>query len=92
MTQPLLRERIRAIDYSWEPAVLFAREIVEFAARQGRSDLVRDIRRAFFTSRSLRPALRASWWLEGRSRVYRALVAPPKRLVKRLGRYASRPT
>jgi hypothetical protein len=90
--QPLLRERIRAIDYSWEPAVLFAREIVALAARQGRFDIVRDIRRAFFTSRSLRPALRASWWLEGRSRLYRALIALPKRLVKRLGWYASRPT
>ena len=90
--QPLFRERIRAVDYSWEPAVLFAREIVEFARRQGRPDVVRDIRWALFRSRWLRPvlrrALRASWWLEGRSRVYRALVGPPKRLVKRLGWYA----
>jgi hypothetical protein len=93
--QPLLRERIRAIDYSWEPAVLFAREIVEFAARQGRRDIVRDIRWALFRNRWLRPplrhAVRASWWLEGRSRVYRALVAQPKRLAKRLGWYTSYP-
>ena len=89
--QPLLRERIRSIDYSWEPAVLFAREIIEFAARQGRSDIAHDIRRALFASRSLRPALRVSWWLERRSRVYRTLVAHPKRLVKRLGWYPRRP-
>ena len=93
--RPLLRERIRTTDYSWEPSVRFVQEVMEFAARQGRVDLVRDIRWALFRSRWLRPALRRavrmSWWLEGRSRVYRALIAQPKRVAKRRGWYTSQP-
>jgi len=87
--QPLVRQRIRDLDFAWEPGVLLIQDVIELARREGRPDIARDIRRAIWRSRRLRPALRriflASGRLEERSRLYRALLVPPKLLARRLG-------
>lgn len=87
--KPLERRNIWNSDYRWPGSRIFADEIIEHANRVGRSDVVRDMRRAIFNSVSLHPRVgrivRASFSVEKRSKAYAALVAPPKRLLKRLG-------
>ena len=87
--KPLERIVIRNADLHEAGLVLFAGEIIERAAQAGRKDIVRDLRRAVFKSRWVRPKIRevvgASHRLEKRSKVYARIVAPPKILLKRLG-------
>jgi hypothetical protein len=87
--RPLDRRSIRDIDFRYAPARMLADEIVAYAKREGRRDIVRDIERAVFNSTVSRPRVRslvrASMRLQRRSPLYRTLVTPPKRLARRLG-------
>jgi hypothetical protein len=90
--RPLERRRTRRADLRTAASRLFAEEVIEFAARQGRRDLVRDLRRAVIRCVLFRVPVTAvflaSRRLEYRSRAWARLVAAPKRLLKRrsLGR------
>jgi hypothetical protein len=87
--RPLERERIRATDFSTAASRLFTDEIIEYAERLGRRDLIRDIRAALFSSRYLRPPIGvivgANHRLELRSATYSRLVAVAKRRLKATG-------
>ena len=87
--KPLERRNIRNSDYRWPGSRIFADEIIEYAGRVGRNDVVRDMRRAIFNSVSFHPRMGrivgASFAVEKRSKLYAAVVGPPKRLLKRLG-------
>ncbi|MGD1148087.1 MAG: hypothetical protein ABR961_09070 [Thermoanaerobaculaceae bacterium] len=85
----LERKIIRNADFPDAGRMLFADEIIEHAARAGRKDIVRDVRRAVFKSRWIHPKVReivgASSRLEKHSGAYAGIVAAPKRFLKRLG-------
>ncbi len=87
--RPLTARAMRNIPFIDEARAAFGREIAEFAARAGRRDVARRLHISLLKSRLLHPAVRplagASSRLEDRSRAYRAAVAPPKWLLKRLG-------
>ncbi len=87
--RPLRRRDVRNADCAAAGRDLFAREVLEWAAKAGRRDVVWDMRVALFKSlwvkEKIRAVARASSRLETRSRRYAAAVAAPKRLVKRSG-------
>ncbi len=80
---------IRKAELADPGRTLFAAEIIEEAARAGRKDIVRDMRRAVLRSAVVRPRIRAivaaSARLERRSKAFAAVVAGPKALLKRFG-------
>jgi hypothetical protein len=83
------RKTIRTAELVDPGRTLFAGEIIENAARAGRRDIVRDMRRAVFKSAFVRPRIRAivgiSARLERRSKAFAGIIAGPKRILKRLG-------
>jgi len=86
---PLRRSNIRRSDYSHAGSRPFAREVIEYATREGRRDVVHDLRWAVAHSVLYRGWTRslmlASYELEQRSRSYAAVVGPTKRLIQRIG-------
>ena len=87
--RPLDQKIIRDADFSSPAAGLFTQQIIDFAVQAGRRDIARDLRHAFRKSRCFRRPIgriaRASFRLEGRSRLWAAIVSAPKRLLKRVG-------
>ena len=87
--QPLTGNNIRRTDYGYPGTRVFAEEIVEYARRERRSDIVRNVRFAIFNSAVYRARIRAlmlaSYRLEQRSPRWAAIVRRPKRLVQRTG-------
>ncbi len=87
--KPLVRRDIRRQEYAHPGARVFAEEIIEYAARVGRRDVVRDLRFAIVNSvlyrHRLRELMLASYRLEQRSPRWAALARPTKRLVQRTG-------
>ncbi len=88
-SKPLRRTNIRRLEYGYPGVRVFADEIIDYARRQGRSDVVRDLRWAIAHSVLYRARVRslmlASYQLEQRSGPYAAIVRPTKRLVQRMG-------
>ncbi len=87
-SRPLERKDVWNADYRWPGSRIFAEEIIEYATGLGRRDVVHDVRRAIVNSVWLRPpvhaVLHASHAIEQRSRLYAAVVAAPKSLLKRI--------
>jgi hypothetical protein len=87
--QPLELAAIRRCDYSHPSSLVFAEEILDFAARSGRRDIARALRWAIVHSALyrgwIRAIMQASYRLEQRSPGWAALVRGPKRLVQRTG-------
>ena len=87
--RPLERRTVRKADFGDPGRTLFAPEIIESAARAGRTDIVWDMRRVVFRSAVVRPKIRAIVGtcarLERRSKAIAVLLAGPKRLLKRFG-------
>jgi hypothetical protein len=86
---PLSHSDIRRSDYGYPGTRVFAEEIIDFAKKGGRPNIVRDLRWAIVNSilyrRRLRSVMFASLRLEERSRPYAAVMAPAKRLIRRAG-------
>jgi hypothetical protein len=87
--QPLKRSRIRRADYGYPGTRVFGEEIVAYARREGRGDIVRNLRYAILNSVVYRARVRAimlaSYQLEQRSPRWAAVVRRPKRLIQRTG-------
>ncbi|MGD1148928.1 MAG: hypothetical protein ABR961_13365 [Thermoanaerobaculaceae bacterium] len=88
-SKPLKRRNIRRLAYGYPGSRVFAEEIVEYAKREGRNDIVRDLRWAIAHSVLYRERARAlmlaSYQLEQRSAPYAAIAHPTKRLIQRTG-------
>ena len=87
--KPRDRRRMRRLDYTGPGMLVFPDEIIEYATRQGRRDVVRDLRRSLWRSAHLLPPVRrlalASQELERRSRLWTAMMRVPKWLLRRAG-------
>ena len=88
-SRPLKRRNIRRLAYGYPGSRVFAEEIVEYAKREGRNDVVRDLRWAIANSVLYRERARAlmlaSYQLEQRSAPYAAIARPTKRFIQRTG-------
>lgn len=87
--RPLSGRNIRRLNYWFPGTRVFAHELIDFARRAGRRDIVRSLRWSVHHSAAYRGWIwklaRANERLERRSSRYAALVAHPKRLVMRSG-------
>jgi hypothetical protein len=87
--QPLSRRVTRKVDLRSSACDFFTPEIVEFARREKRPDIARDLRHAVRRSRWFwRPVteiVHASYRLQQRSRRYAAIVIPAKRILRWIG-------
>jgi hypothetical protein len=87
--RPLQRRDIRRTEYGHPGLRVFAEEIIDYAAKVGRRDVVRDLRFAIVNSvlyrHRIRELMLASYQLEQRSRRYAAVARPTKRLIQRMG-------
>ncbi len=87
--KPLTGVNIRKTDYGYRGTRVFAEEILHYAQREGRKDIVRDLRHAILRSvvykSPVRALVLASYALEQRNRHWAAVVRRPKRFVQGMG-------